>query len=173
MKRGERMGMTVKGGFRQYQELSFLKGFAMFTVVLMHLIQVFANQELVSPFLWGAASLGGTGGHVFVICSGFGLTLSQMRRPLHFGAFLKRRFVKIYVPYILIVLISYFSPYFEYLNAYRFRALLSHIFLYKMFSEKYICSFGLQFWFISTIFQLYLLFFRCIGCGKRPLFGCF
>lgn len=36
--------------------------------------------------------------------------------------------------------------------------LLSHIFLYKMFIPKYEESFGIQFWFISTIIQFYLLF---------------
>lgn len=40
----------------------------------------------------------------------------------------------------------------------RLSAFLSHIFLYKMFIPKYEESFGIQFWFISTIIQFYLLF---------------
>jgi hypothetical protein len=37
-------------------------------------------------------------------------------------------------------------------------ALLSHIFLFKMFVSQFEESFGVQFWFVSTIIQLYLLF---------------
>ncbi len=38
-------------------------------------------------------------------------------------------------------------------------AMLSHIFLYKMFIERYIDSFGIQFWYISTLFQFYLTYY--------------
>ena len=150
--------MTVVGGYRKYEEISFLRGVAITTVILMHLIQVFVAEGNIPQWMRFAASLGGTGGHVFVFCSGFGLYLSYLRKPEGFRTFIKKRFIKIYVPYALFIIIEFFLPH----SADRtvlLRQLLSHVFLYKMFFEKYTISFGLQFWFISTIFQLYLLFY--------------
>ena len=149
--------LTIKGGYRKYGEVSFLRGFAITTVIFMHLIQVFVAQGDIPQWLRFAASLGGTGGHVFVFCSGFGLYLSYLHRPVQAGEFLRKRFLKIYIPYIIVVIITFLLPHGGD-EAERVRKLLSHIFLYKMFYEKYEISFGLQFWFISTILQLYLLF---------------
>ena len=36
--------MTVVGGYRKYEEISFLRGVAITTVILMHLIQVFVAE---------------------------------------------------------------------------------------------------------------------------------
>ena len=148
--------MIIKGGYRKYEEISFLRGFAITTVILMHLLQVFVANGNIPHWLRVASSLGGTGGHIFVFCSGFGLYLSYLKKPTGFQTFVKNRFLKIYIPYILFVLIEFFLPH----TADRgvlLRQLLSHVFLYKMFFEKYTISFGLQFWFISTVFQLYLV----------------
>ena len=149
--------MLIEGGYRKYDEVSFLRGFAITTVIFMHLIQVFVARGNIPAWLRLTASLGGTGGHVFVFCSGFGLYLSQLHHPLGFGEFMKRRFIKIYIPYIIVVLLTYLLPHGGD-EAERLRRLLSHLFLYKMFFEEYEISFGLHFWFISTILQLYLVF---------------
>ncbi len=149
--------LHVEGGIRKYEEVSFLRGFAMLSVVLMHLLQVWVSDGRLPGWLRLAASLGGTGGHVFILCSGFGLYLSWMKTPLRYGEFLRKRFAKIYVPYIIIVFVEYIL-HFDGFASERTRALLSHVFLYKMFIDRYDFSFGLQFWFISTIFQFYFLF---------------
>ena len=132
----------------------------------MHLIQVFVAQGEIPLWLRLAASLGGTGGHVFVFCSGFGLFLSWLHRPMRFGEFLKKRFFKIYLPYIFVVFVEFCLPH-SADRATLTRQLLSHVFLYKMFFEKYIISFGMQFWFISTILQLYLLFLPLCHFRRR------
>lgn len=120
----------------------------------MHLLQ---GQLSIPKVLNMASSFGGTGVHIFFICSGFGLYLSQKKSPLTYTQFLKKRFIKIYIPYIVIVIISYFLP-FMYTQSDNLNALMSHLFLYKMFISKYEMSFGVQFWFISTIFQFYFIF---------------
>ena len=158
--------MIIKGGYRKYEEISFMRGFAITTVILMHLLQVFVANGNIPHWLRVASSLGGTGGHIFVFCSGFGLYLSYLKKPTGFQTFVKNRFLKIYIPYILFVLIEFFLPH----TADRgvlLRQLLSHVFLYKMFFEKYTISFGLQFWFISTVFQLYLVFLPLCLFRKR------
>lgn len=160
-------GLTIQGGYHKYKEIAFLRGFAITTVVLMHLFQVYWNEGHIPDWLRFATALGGTGGHVFIFCSGFGLYLSYLHRPLRFTEFMKKRFLKIYIPYVLFLLIHMILPHWDAENAIRFRQLLSHLFLYKMFFERYMCSFGLQMWFISTIIQLYLLFIPICRLRKR------
>ena len=150
--------LTIQGGYHKYKEVSFLRGFAITTVVLMHVIQVYWHEGQIPAWLRAASAMGGTGGHVFIFCSGLGLYLSYLHRPMRFGEFIRKRFLKIYIPYLIFLLIHYFLPHWGVDDRTQLEYLLSHVFLYKMFFEKYILSYGLQLWFISTIIQLYLLF---------------
>ena len=86
-----------------------------------------------------------------------GLYFSYLNKKIKFIEFIKKRWTKIYIPYIIVVFIS-FLCHWMYLGNDRLSAFISHIFLYKMFIPKYEESFGIQFWFISTIIQFYLLF---------------
>lgn len=139
---------------KQLAPVNFAKGLAISAIVLFHLIYEYME---VPGILATASKFGGAGIHIFFICSGFGLTLSQLRRPLTWKDFLQKRLRKIYVPYILVVLVSALLPW-MYSGNDRLGAVLSHVFLFKMFSRDYIISFGAQFWFVSTIFQFYLVF---------------
>ncbi|WP_292185787.1 acyltransferase family protein [Butyrivibrio sp.] len=153
----------VKGGLQRYDEVTFLKGMSITTIVIMHLIQ---NYMRYLPYgIKLLASFGGTGVHVFFLCSGFGLYLSYLKRQTNYLDFLRKRFFKIYFPYIVIVIISFFVPLF-YVNGNRLNALLSHVFLYKMFFPEFEETFG-PFWFISTLFQLYFLFIPLCGLKKK------
>ena len=108
--------------------VDFLRGFSIFTIVLMHLVQSFP----LPGFLQKATSLGGAGVHVFILCSGFGLYLFSRYKPLTYGQFLKRRFSKVYVPYLIVVLIS--ALYFGLIcNQDVLMQLLGSVFLFKMF----------------------------------------
>lgn len=131
--------------------VDFLRGFSIFTIVVMHLIQMYP----ISPMLMKASSFGGAGVHVFILCSGFGLYLSYLNKPLSYNQFLKRRFLKVYLPYIIIILFSAIIPFYN-TSPDKWLQLLSHLFLFKMFIENYECSYGIQFWFVSTIIQFYI-----------------
>lgn len=137
---------------QRLEVIDFLRGFSIFTIVLMHLLQSFP----ISPFLMAASSFGGAGVHVFILCSGFGLYLSYLNRPLTYIQFLKRRFLKVYLPYIIIILISALIPFYN-TSSDKLLQVLSHVFLFKMFFNDLESSFGLQMWFVSTIIQFYLL----------------
>lgn len=163
--------ITIIGGQRRYEIIDFAKGFSILTIVVMHLMQTYMTQ--LPNIIKIAVSLGGTGVHIFFFCSGFGLYLSHIRKPLTYGQFMKRRFVKIYAPYIVIVLISFLIP-MMYHGKHRILALLSHVFLFKMFVPQFESSFGGQLWFVSTIIQFYLVFnVLCIIKNKvgGKLFG--
>jgi peptidoglycan/LPS O-acetylase OafA/YrhL len=135
--------------------ITYAKGVAILAIVLFHLIGGYLN---VNPLIIKASGFGGAGVHVFFFCSGFGLMYSQLKKPLNFTGFIKKRFLKIYIPYIIIVIISYFIPFISPNLHNRTLALLSHIFLFKMFVPNLENSLGYQFWYISTIIQFYFVF---------------
>ena len=144
--------------------IDYLKGLSIIIVVLYHIqkcyiysIPYIVARVIVDPFSLVT--------RVFFFCSGFGLYYSHLRNPLPWTDFIKKRFVKIYLPYIIIIFICALVPY-TYAGDDRLAALLSHIFLYKMFIPKYIQSFG-PYWFISSIFQYYLLFYAIIKMKNK------
>ena len=156
--------LKISGGEnKHYEVISFVRGFSIFTIVLMHLLQGYIKS--CPSIVAKAAAIGGTGVHVFFFCSGFGLYLSYLRKPIGFVDFMKKRLLKIYVPYIIIILISAFVPFM--FNGNRIQAFLSHLFLYKMFIPEYESSFGNQFWFISTLIQLYIVFIPLCKVKKK------
>lgn len=139
---------------KQSQLIDYMKGFSIISIVLYHLISNYSDAPLIVKT---ASKFGGAGVYIFLICSGFGLYYSSIFNKLTWISFIKKRLNKVYFPYIFIVFISSIFP-FMYIGTNKIQALLSHIFLYKMFIEKYEASFGIQFWFISTIIQFYLVF---------------
>jgi peptidoglycan/LPS O-acetylase OafA/YrhL len=104
---------------------------------------------------------------LFILLSGVGLYLSYLSNPLPYVAYLKKRTSKIYIPYICIVvisaLISLLIPIYEN-SLYAFGG---HVFLYKMFDEHIIGSYGYPLWFISTILQFYFIFYALVFLVKR------
>ena len=59
---------------QRLEVIDFLRGFSIFTIVLMHLLQSYP----IPPFLMAASSFGGAGVHVFILCSGFGLHMAYI-----------------------------------------------------------------------------------------------
>ena len=134
--------------------IDYFRGFSIFTIIVYHYLGTLKLPGLLTY----AIGFGGTGVHVFILISGFGLYLSYLKKPLSYFAFLSKRFSKVYIPAIIavtiIVLISFIVPIYKpSLYAY-----LGHVFLYKMFDNRIMCSYGIHFWFISLIFQFYFLF---------------
>ena len=155
---------TIENNNNHIAMIDYLKGFSIFTIVFMHLIQNYIKAIPHSVSIM--SSIGGSGVHVFFLCSGTGLYMSYMKHKVGFIEFIKKRLVKIYTPYIIVVIVSFFIPWLYNGND-RAIALLSHIFLFKMFIPKYESSFGIQLWFVSTIVQLYLLFIPMCRIKKK------
>jgi peptidoglycan/LPS O-acetylase OafA/YrhL len=134
----------------KYILVDFLRGYSIFTIVLMHLCQGYA-----SGILSKALAFGGAGVHVFILCSGFGLYLSYLRKPLEYKYFLKRRFSKVWIPYVIAVIFWGIWLLMIY-GIFPIKEVASHLFLYKMFSTELDTSLCYPYWFISTIIQFYL-----------------
>ena len=135
---------------KQLDIINFLRGYSIFTIVLMHLLQSYP----IPSGLMKASSFGGAGVHVFILCSGFGLYLSYLNKPLSYQAFLKKRFGRIYWPMAIVCLVT--SCWMLFQGQEVLMPLLSNLFLFKMFVPELESSMGGQMWFISTIIQFYI-----------------
>jgi peptidoglycan/LPS O-acetylase OafA/YrhL len=131
--------------------IDFAKGFAILSIVLFHFCQPY-----VSGIWEKAIMIGGSGAHLFFLLSGFGLGLSK---STGMGAFYRKRFLKILIPYYIIIITIYainiLFPFYKDVTLY---ALFGHLFFYKMFDESIMVSMGYHFWFLSTIIQFYIVF---------------
>lgn len=143
--------------------VNFLKGYSIFTIVVFHYLQYL---NLPSPFD-KIISFGGTGVHLFVLLSGFGLYLSYLRNPIGYASFLKKRFTKIYFPYVIVVAMAAFLSLGFNFYENSLYAFGGHLFFYKMFDEAIVGSYGYQLWFISMIVQFYLLFYVLVRIFKN------
>ena len=139
-------------------ELDYLKGFAIFFIVLMHIVVVAELKCLPQIVYLPIEVFGGHGVGVFFFCSGYGLHRLYMTRKYKYFEFLKNRFVKVYLPYIIAVTIMAFIP-FTYTGNDRLMAWLSHALLFKMFVPEYHKSFSSPLWFMSAIFQFYFIYY--------------
>lgn len=110
--------------------IDYLRGISIFTIVLMHLSQNYSNGIFNK-----ALAFGGAGVHVFILCSGLGLYLSYLHKPLGYKDFLWKRFTKIYIPYAVAVLLWGIWMIRE-TGIFPIREVISHLLLYKMFSEE-------------------------------------
>lgn len=135
--------------------VEFLKGYSIFTIIVFHYLQ---TVHLTSPFD-KLIFFGGTGVHLFVLLSGFGLYISYASKPLPYPLYLKKRLSKIYIPYIIVILISAALALFIPIYDTSLYALGGHVFLYKMFDERIVGSYGYPLWFVSMILQFYLVFY--------------
>lgn len=139
---------------KKIELIEFLRGYSILTIVMYHYLQSFHLQNIFGKLI----AFGGTGIHLFVLLSGFGLYYSHIHKPLKMGDFLWKRITKIYFPYIAVVFVSALIALIIPIYKSSWYALGGNIFLYKMFDEHIIGSYGYPLWFISMIIQFYLAF---------------
>ncbi len=147
---------------KRFESIEFLKGYSIFTIIIFHYLQALHLPPPFSKLIF----FGGTGIHLFILLSGLGLYLSYNNRPLKYVTYIKRRFSKVYIPYILVVIISALLSLLLPLFKNSIYALGGHIFLYKMFDNEIIGSYGYPLWFISMIIQFYLVFYLIVKFKK-------
>ena len=135
---------------RKLDVVNFLRGYSISTIVIMHLVGMLG----ISGIWEKAAAFGGAGVHVFILCSGFGLYLSYLRKPLGYIAFLKKRFTRIYMPMAVLCVAT--AVWMACMGREWFIPLWGNLLLFKMFVPELESSMGGQRWFGSTIIQFYL-----------------
>ncbi len=79
-----------------------IKGFAVLAIFFAHLgYGLSADQR----FLFPLSVLGGVGVNIFLILSGFGLTMSQIRKPLTMLQFYKKRLIRLFLPMWIVLIV--------------------------------------------------------------------
>lgn len=137
---------------RRLEFFDFARGYAILTVVMFHLLQRFALPSGAQQ----AIVFGGSGVHLFFLLSGFGLAFSG--KKISIAAFYKRRFIKIWLPFVIALSMSWAAAAAFGLFPDGWQAWLAGVGLYQLFSAAWMESFGGHFWFISTILQFYLVY---------------
>jgi peptidoglycan/LPS O-acetylase OafA/YrhL len=138
-----------------------LKGVAILLVILWHSVGV-----LNLPFNMH----GDEGVDIFLMLSGFGLTLSMYDES--FLSFFKRRLLKLVPSYWLSLLIVVFLSHFLAKDTvHGIKDILYHVLFLHIFSPKYLFSINMSWWFMGIIFPLYALFYLLKPLIKKGLSG--
>ncbi|MFA5886199.1 MAG: acyltransferase [Patescibacteria group bacterium] len=140
-----------------------IKGAAIIMIVLSHIGYFLVND---TRFLWPLSIMAGVGVNLFLFLSGFGLTASQLSKDLSIRDFYKRRLLKIFVPYwlllVVVLLLDIFFLNINYSWQFIFSAglgIITHADLYSDFNSPL--------WYFTFIIGYYLLF-PLVFSRRRP-----
>lgn len=81
-----------------------LKGIGILSVVFAHISYILVND---SHFLYPLSIAGGVGVDLFLLMSGFGLTVSMLKKKLSISEFYRRRLTKVFIPFWLVLIILF------------------------------------------------------------------
>ena len=131
-----------------------LKGLGILTVVFAH----FAYMLVTNPnFLHPLSIIAGVGVDLFLFMSGYGLTVGMMKKPLPTFEFYKRRAIKIFIPFwVVLILIFAANAIFldiHYSVPYMIQSLLGWFPTAEGFNDV-----NSPFWYITWMMMFYILF---------------
>jgi len=140
-----------------------LKGMAILMIVLSHIGYFLVNDH---QFLWPLTIMAGVGVNLFLFLSGYGLTASQMQKYLSPGQFYKKRLIKLFIPFWLMLIVflalDYFVLHLSYSWAFFGQAVIGifrHADLYQDFNSPL--------WYLTFILGSYLIY-PLVFLKKRP-----
>lgn len=131
-----------------------LKGLGILTVVFAHFTYMKVNNW---EFLHPLSTIAGVGVDLFLLMSGFGLTVGMMKKPMGVLDFYKKRVIKIFIPFWIALIIMFVADF---------------IFLDKNYGALYMLKSALgffptadgfadvnsPFWYITWMMMFYILF---------------
>lgn len=92
-----------------------LKGLAIILIIIAHIGYGLVNDTL---FLWPLTNLAGLGVNIFLFVSGYGLTVSNIRKPLGIREFYTKRLKKLFLPFWIVLAVYFLLDYFVLNRAY-------------------------------------------------------
>ncbi len=131
-----------------------LKGFAILAIIFSHIGYFLVEGD---TFLFPISIFAGVGVNLFLFLSGYGLTMSSLKKDESIWQFYNRRLPKLYIPFwivlIIFILLDYFVLKISYSSKYLVQA-FSGIFLKAdMFTDL-----NSNFWYMTLILSYYVLF---------------
>ncbi len=140
-----------------------LKGLAILTVIFGHIGYFLVTGNL---FLYPLSTISGVGVDLFLFLSGYGLTISAIKRSRTIGNFYKDRLLKLLIPF-WIVLIGFFLLDFFVLNkSYPINYIISSFLGFFPKADMY-NDINSPLWYFTFILFYYLLF-PLVFIKKRP-----
>ena len=172
---------AISSRFSRLSSVDALRGAAALGVVLYHTVGPNAQfgprilRWLAAPVL-PLVRFGYVGVFLFFVISGFCIHLSRAKAraeskpPITFTAFWKRRFRRLYPPYlialILYLAIAGFTTKFE-LTPFYVWDVISHLFMIHNLDSRTVYSINGVFWTLAIEEQLYLAYFLLLFLRKR------
>ncbi|MCX6077557.1 MAG: acyltransferase [Campylobacterales bacterium] len=83
-----------------------LKGFGILSIVFAHIAYMLVSD---SQFLYPLSIAAGTGVDLFLFISGFGLTVGMMKKTLSVIEFYKRRLIKVFIPFWIVLFLLFIA----------------------------------------------------------------
>lgn len=131
-----------------------LKGFAIIAIVLSHIGYFLDDND---RFLYPFSVFAGVGVNLFLILSGYGLTMSMLQKRLSIGQFYRHRLFKIYLP-LWIVLITLFLVFTIFQGSHlEFGQMLKNLLGFFPQADIYL-NINSPLWYITPVIFYYLLF---------------
>lgn len=104
-------------GFFTNDRTTEMKGFAILAIVFSH-IGYFLSTD--TRFLFPLSILAGVGVNLFLFLSGFGLTVSALKKPLPIWQFYIKRLRKLFIPMWIVITVFFILDYFVLQKSYLF-----------------------------------------------------
>jgi peptidoglycan/LPS O-acetylase OafA/YrhL len=130
-----------------------LKGFAILTIVFSHIGYFLSSND---SFLYPLSTMAGVGVNLFLFLSGYGLSVSSLKKPTNTKTYLQR-LLRLFVPFWIVVityfLLDYFVLHIDYTHTYIIRSFVG-IFPHA----DLVHDVNSVLWYFSLILFYYLVF---------------
>lgn len=143
-----------KQGYTSFSLTQELKGFAILAIVFAHIGYYLSSD---SRFLFPFSILAGVGVNFFFLLSGYGLSLSKLRKNESIRSFYKRRLLKLFVPLWIVLVILTVLDFFVHGLVYQKIYLLKAIFGIFTNADLY-HDIDSPLWYFTLILIYYILF---------------
>jgi peptidoglycan/LPS O-acetylase OafA/YrhL len=131
-----------------------LKGLAILAIIFSHIGYFLVTDH---RFLFPLSVMAGTGVNLFLFLSGFGLTMSSLRKKLPLGKFYRKHFLKLFIPFWIAIAIFFLLDFFllqrSYSSGYIIQSMLGFFPTGDLFRDV-----NSPFWFLTPLLFYYLIF---------------
>src|SRR5574344_919062 len=131
-----------------------LKGLGILTVVFAHFTYMKVNNW---EFLYPLSTIAGVGVDLFLLMSGFGLTVGMMKRPMGTLEFYKKRVIKIFIPFWIALIIMFIADFIFLDKNYGFMYMIKSALGFFPTADGF-ADVNSPFWYINWMMMFYILF---------------
>ena len=131
-----------------------MKGFAILAIIFSHIGYFLSTDK---EFLWPMSVLAGVGVNLFLFLSGFGLTVSSLKKPLSIFSFYQKRLSKLFIPLWIVITIFFLLDYFVLQRSYPTTEIWKSYLGFFPLADLY-KNLNSPLWYFTLILFYYLIF---------------